>query len=306
MIRRLSIVVAFVCCAFSAAAQESGDKIGVTDFQQIDAKGNIELIIYPSDSASTVTVEYFNITQRDFHHQVRKGVLYLDVPSGLLVPQGFARVTVRTPQLQRIKSEGATIECRTPIKGDFFQYTTQGSVNMAILEVEVSRLVIKISGKSDVMVTGSATEAEFSAKVSSRIDAFRLSSEVASAQCYDGSEIYVCPTKSLKAKASMAGTIYYMNTPTVEPKVSLWGDVVLIERAKYRPIFPNAVASSAPKQVESAKPKEVKEQKPEDKVEKQQPAAKPAERKVEKKSTKKQQEPNVEPATSSSSDSDFF
>lgn len=286
-------------------AQASGDKIGVADFQQIDAKGNIELIIYPSDSASTITVEYDNITERDFLYKVRKGVLYLDVPSGLLTSQGFARVTVRTPHLQRIKSEGATIECRTPIKGDFFQYTTQGSVNIAILDVQVDRLVINVSGKSDVMVNGSATQVEFSAKIGSRIDAFRLVNEQATVESFDGSEIYICPTKLLKAKASMTGTVYYMGTATVEPKVSLWGDVVLIERAQHRSIFQNAVISSDPAKVEPIKSKEVKEEKPKAKVEKQ-PTSRPTERKVEKKSTKKHQEPTAEPATTSSSDGDFF
>lgn len=316
MLRLWSIVALLLLCGtMNLSAQQSGDLIGVADFQSIDTKGNIELQIIQSDSTSTLMVEYHNIRQDEFKYKVRKGVLYLDVPSGLFASGGFARVVVTTGRLERIKSEGASIECLTPIVGEYFEYTTQGSVNIAMLDVMVDRLTIKTIGKSDVMVVGSAKEVNLSAKVGSRIDAFKVVAQTAIVESYDASEIYVCPSQTLKATASMAGSVYYMGTESVEPKASLWGDIVLIERAKYRPIYvgtnpTKASTPTKPTTTTSASPAPVPVRVQQSVEPAEQPAPKitekPAERKIEKKTVKKREPQPVRQSAPASTDGDFF
>lgn len=313
MLGRLLIAFALLCSTTAASAQVV-DKIGVGDFRSIDTRGNVQLFIAQSDGEPTLTVEYHNVLQSAFKFKVRAGVLYIDVPSGLLDGGGFVKVVATMGRLERIKSEGATIECLTPIKGEYLEYTSEGSVNIAMLNVEVDRLTVKTAGKSDVMVTGNAEQVNLSSRMGSRIDAFRLITQNAIVEAFDASEIYVCPSESLKAKASFGGSIYYMGTPKVEPKVSLWGGVILIERSKYKPIFTEHAGNSS----QQTKKEEVNEEYAAKQVsdpataKKEKTVTKPIEeKKVEHKIEKKQGpiKPKAivtQPQNSTESDGDFF
>ncbi len=227
-------IIAIILCvgAIGTAASQQSSQISLPAFHTIDTKGNVELVVAPSDSLSSITVELYGIKGDGFDYEVRNGVLYIDVPTGIFAPAGHIRVFAATPELNTIRIQGAKVEFLKPLRGESFTLETYGTINQAELWVDVERLSVTIGGHSDVVVRGRAQRALLNASLGSSIDAISLNVENANANAYEGSEIYLIVDNILSARASTSGTIYYEGGCTLDAEEILWGKVQKIRRAK--------------------------------------------------------------------------
>ncbi len=227
----------------NAVAQQSS-QIALPSFHTIDTKGNVQLVVVPSDSLSSMTVELYGISGDGFDYEVRKGVLYIDVPTGIFAPAGHIKVYAATPSLNTIRIQGAEVECIGPITAEKFTLETYGTTNSVNLMVDVKRLDVAIGGHSDVTIGGKCDNAILKASLGSRIDALGLVTRTVDARAYEGSEIYVIADELISAKAATSGTVYYQGTATIVPEVYLWGEVQRIERVNgYVPLEPRKLTT---------------------------------------------------------------
>ncbi len=238
MIKRLLgvMITASLLINYNALAQDN-KAVDLPRFNSITTTGNVHLLLLPSDSLSSITVELHGIKSNGYSYKVKEETLYIDVPTGILAPEGHIRVVASTPLLENVVVQGAAVECLAPITGDTFRYQTLGSENTARLWVECQSVELEIGGNSDVVIRGNANQANLEARLGSRIDALSFNTPELSARAYEGSEIYTYGNKKVKAFATTLGTIYYDPSSEIAPKSFLGGRVIAIDRGRYETLF---------------------------------------------------------------------
>ncbi len=212
------IIIAFLLLAVGVArAQDGSTQIPLSAFSKIVTKGCVQLVIVPSQSNYSMSVECFGVKENGYKYKVRKEVLYISVPTGVFSSDGYVRVLVSSPSLNALEVDGAEIQTTSPIKGESFSIRASGLVNSANLAVDVTNLKVDIGGNSDIAISGNAASAHFSAQLGSRINAISLAADTLWVRANEGSEIYLNAQHFLYAKAATGGTIYYK--PNEETKV---------------------------------------------------------------------------------------
>lgn len=233
----LTVLTLIITCAISIAQAQEPLRIDISRFHEIDAKGNVHILLLPNSDASYIIVELYGVNSKDFKYKVKNGVLYIDVPSGVLDKVGYVRMIAAGENIKAIHSLGASVECLRPIKGHSFEYKTRGAKNSAQLLVDVTNLTINTTGNSDATISGTSQRANYIATMNSRIDALNIECDNVTAKSNTSSEIYLASNGAIKAQASTWGSIYYIGSATIEPKMSLGGGITAIERAYFSPQF---------------------------------------------------------------------
>lgn len=233
----LTVLTLIITCATSIAQAQEPARIDISRFNEIDAKGNVHILLLPNSDASYITVELYGVSSKDFKYRVKNSVLYIDVPSGMLDKVGYVRMIASSENLKAFRSLGVSVECLQPIKGHSFEYQTRGARNSAQLLVDVTNLTINTTGNSDATISGTSKSANYIATMNSRIDALNVVCDKVNAKSNTSSEIYLASNGVIKAKASTWGSIYYIGNATLEPKISLGGGITAIEKAYYSPQF---------------------------------------------------------------------
>lgn len=216
-------------------AQQVMGEIAVADFDKISTTGNVHLVINSGAAKSSIAPELFGI--KNFKYKVKKGVLEIDVSTGVLAPKGYLKIVVSTPELSAVEVIGAEVECAAPIKGDTFSFTTLGAKNTAKLWVDVDRLILNVDGSSDVLVGGAAEYANLYAALGSRIDAIALEIDDLYVKACQNAEIYTISNRTISAKMTTGATLYWGGAAEVKGIKSFGGGIMEISRADYTNIF---------------------------------------------------------------------
>lgn len=233
-IKSLLVVVLLFAFTQRSEAQEVGE-IAVADFDKISTTGNVHLIINSGADRSSIAPELYGI--KNFKYKVKKGVLQIDVATGIFAPKGYLKIVVSTPELSGVEVIGADVECAAPIEGDTFSFTTLGAKNTAKLWVDVDRLVLNVDGSSDVLVGGAADYANLYAALGSRIDATILKIDDLYVKACQGAEIYTVSNRTISAKMTTGATLYWGGAAEVKGVKSFGGGIMEISRANYTNIF---------------------------------------------------------------------
>lgn len=244
----LNIILIMLCGIITAKAQsdeEPSAVISLPSFHTIDIRGNVHLLVVPSDTTSAISIDFMELNPKHFKYKVKRGVLYVDVNSGLLLKNHYLRIVATTPELNEIKSNGANVEFLGTMVTQNFTYSSNGGVNTAQLMLDTDNLDIRVMGASDVSVEGVSVSANMLAMAGSRINALALGLDSLVARASDGSEIYALPRATNIATARTWGTIYYGLSGSIQPRVTTGGDVVLIQRVGKAQRFAEYVGISA-------------------------------------------------------------
>lgn len=228
MFKKILLSVVALLLSMTASMAQSSNEIVVEQYSKIVTTGNVHLMLLQSDETSSIITELHGITK--FRYKVKKGVLYIDVPTGIFAPKGYLKVVASTPELKALEVQGAVVESLGEIVGDSFNFKTDGSVNTANLWVDVDYLTVEIDGRSDVSVRGNAQSVTLSAVLGSRIDVLGLTADNLYVKAYEAAEIYAICDGKINAKLSTDATLYWAGEAKISENCKLGGKAIFIER----------------------------------------------------------------------------
>ena len=228
------IFIVSVWCG-GAAAQDLGGTVEVNSyFHSVELNGAIQATIHALPQGDTVpraTIAIEGLMVKDVPWKVVKSCLTIDAQRGLLERKGTVKVDIYVNELRALRTKGAAATTADPIATPDLTVETLGAANKVRLDVWTKNLTVKVSGDSDVSISGQTEGAHLTALVGSRIDMLHCVTRNAYATANGSSEVYLYILDRLEAKASAMATIYYL-TPSADPvlsiKQSLWGAVVPI------------------------------------------------------------------------------
>lgn len=136
------------------------------------------------------------------------------------------KVTIPLEKISLLNFGGSgTITTKNSIISDELELHLSGSGNTNI-DVNTKKLTAVLSGSGNLKVNGSSIDTDVILSGSGRIDCSKLLCENASASISGSGNIEVNPTKTLDAKLSGSGNIYYSGDPEkVDKKVSGSGNI---------------------------------------------------------------------------------
>lgn len=219
----------------TAAAQDLGGQVQVDSyFHSVELNGAIEATIHPlaeGDTVSRAVIAIEGLMIKQVPWKVVKSCLVIDAERGLLERKGKVTVDIYIKDLRALRTKGASVVAIEPMVTENLTVETLGAINKMKLNVWAKNLIVKVSGDSDVSLSGQVDGATLQALVGSRIDMLHCVARHVYAKAGESSEIYLYILDRLEAKVTTGATIYYL-TPSPDPvlavKQSLWGTVVPI------------------------------------------------------------------------------
>lgn len=229
-LRTLMLFIA-VIASLNLVWAQTNKSIDLPLFHTVDISGNIHLILAPSsEDSQSISYEEYGEQVAKLKYEVKKGVLYLTLKTGVIDKNNSARVVVSNSKVTSILSQGAMVETLRPITVDEFTYQSKGSKNIAKLMFDCTTVNIKVTGYCDVLLGGKTHGLNINATSGSRVDALNIEYVELEAKSTLGSEIYAKIQGILsELTASTTGTIYYFGeSENVRAKSSFGGDIVYI------------------------------------------------------------------------------
>ncbi len=154
-------------------AQTSTSTRSLSAFDHIAISGGFDKVILKEGNAEGIVLELNGIDADKIKTEVKGNTLEIGMKKGWY-GDFKATLTVTFRSLREISNSGSSdIESVSTIKGESFEYSGSGSGDFKAV-FEVKKLKIRISGSSDMMLTGSADNQEYAISGSGDINASKL------------------------------------------------------------------------------------------------------------------------------------
>ena len=154
-------------------AQTSTSTRTLSAFDHIAISGGFDKVILKEGSAEEIKLELSGIDADKIKTEVKGSTLEIGVKKGWY-GDFKATLTVTFRSVREISNSGSSdIEAISVIKGEAFEYNGSGSGDFKAA-FEVKKLDVRISGSSDMTLTGSADEQDYAISGSGDINASKL------------------------------------------------------------------------------------------------------------------------------------
>ena len=154
-------------------AQTSTSTRTLSAFDHIAISGGFDKVILKEGSAEEIKLELSGIDADKIKTEVKGSTLEIGVKKGWY-GDFKATLTVTFRSVREISNSGSSdIEAISVIKGESFEYNGSGSGDFKAA-FEVKKLEVRISGSSDMTLTGSADEQDYAISGSGDINASKL------------------------------------------------------------------------------------------------------------------------------------
>lgn len=200
----------------------------VSEFHGIKASGGLEILLTKSDKPALVVSNTINNNNSAIKTEVKDGILHI-YPENFSVFRGKGRLKVYVgyTTLQSIKASGACdIRFADAFNTDALDVDLSGACNLKG-EIRAERVAVKLSGASEMRISGSASELKLTCEGASDFKSPGFKVESCKADLSGASDARLAVSQSLKVTASGASNFYYTGTPPMT-KISKSGasDVV--------------------------------------------------------------------------------
>lgn len=184
----------------------------VENFNAIKVGGAQTVILTQGDSFS-VEVETDSNMQEYVTLDVKNSTLHFGFNSIKIKKYTVLKFHVTAPDFKGIRMSGASKVVATgTLTGDELQIATSGASNL-ILDVDYKKIVTKVSGASDVSLSGSATMSEVSCSGASEFHGKNLATENSVVIASGASNCFVSAKSNLTYEVHGASQVKYVSAP---------------------------------------------------------------------------------------------
>ena len=206
-------ILTLVCAIMptvSTMAQVSYTR-SLNDFDRIEAYGDIYCEIVKG-SAQTARVEGIGISLDDLDVKVEGQTLRIQLKPRIY-SEFDVKIYISYNKVREIKTAGsAVLVSADTLSGD--KLTVDALTSSTVrLQVNLSNIELKAGQGATISAKGKVETLEASAGSKGLISGYDLVANKAFASCSFGGILKLHPTEYLEAKASVGGTVYYINAP---------------------------------------------------------------------------------------------
>ncbi len=201
------------------------------DYDGVNVSGwfDVELV---DGREGTITISGEENLMEYLVTEVKDDKLFIKVKKGYyLSPSSWKKdnginITVPVEQISLVAMSGSgDIVGKKRLEADNFKTAMSGSGDIS-LEIAAKTTRVSMSGSGDIDLKGSTTDLEVAISGSGDVQAFDLEADNVEATISGSADIKVTANKSLKARVSGSGDIYYKGNPDkIESKSSGSGDI---------------------------------------------------------------------------------
>ena len=189
-------------------------EINVGSFNKIRNTGYAKINYYHSDTQRVIFEVQPNL--RDyFNIEVRNDELVIGLRERVRTSRHTPELTVYLPSLTQVTIAGAgDFTAHDAITTDSFTLTVTGAAN-GVSEVNVSNLVLNMSGAGNFDISGYADYADIRLAGAGNIDGLGLMTREAILNLTGAGSVSIHASEKLDITASGVGTVEYRGTPTM-------------------------------------------------------------------------------------------
>lgn len=184
----------------------------VDSFESIKVGGARTVVLSNGDNFS-VEVETDSNLQEFITLEVKDGTLLFGFNTKKIKKYKLLKFYVTAPNYKGIKVSGASaVSSNGTLVGDQLQLVTSGASDVK-LDVDYNNIITKVSGASDVALSGKAFSSTVTSSGASEFHGKNLDAETSVVIASGASECYVAATSNLTYESSGSSTVNYTSTP---------------------------------------------------------------------------------------------
>ncbi len=184
----------------------------IDSFNSIKVGGARNIILSQGDSFS-VEVETDSNLQEYITLEVKDNTLYFGFNTKKIKKYTTLKYYVTAPDYKSIKVSGASsVTSNGTLVGDQLELITSGASDVK-LDVDYKNIVTKVSGASDVTLSGKAVSSTVTSSGASEFRGKNLDAENSVVIASGASECYVAAKSNLTYESSGSSTVKYASTP---------------------------------------------------------------------------------------------
>ena len=206
----------------------------VENFDAIKVGGARTVILTQGDSVSVV-VETDSNLQEYITLEVKDGTLHFGFKSKKIMKYKVLKFYITAPDYKSIRVSGASKVVSTgTLNGDQLQISTSGASDLK-LDVDYKNIITRVSGASDVMLSGTTTSNEVTCSGASEFHGKNLASDIVVAIVGGASNCFVDAKSNLTYDVSGSSEFQYKSTPetVVVKKGKAGNDVIVLSNTNF-------------------------------------------------------------------------
>ncbi|MCK5846044.1 MAG: DUF2807 domain-containing protein [Bacteroidales bacterium] len=210
LLNRIAAIVLLISFATYNANAQKSIKYNTDFFNKVVVPKKANITLSNADSCYFL-VEADEINIDKFSFEVRKEVLTFDIKG---IENMSMEIEIFSPQFEEIIMDGASdLTSSSRIEGDAIHLELSGA-SSAILNVDYNILTARISGASDVKISGFVDSIYVNSSGASDFNSFEAKTIYANVKASGASDVKINPDSAVVADISGTSSLRYKNNPT--------------------------------------------------------------------------------------------